>query len=676
MTPVYTGTTPTTGLALKIQQGGHATVQTHQQVDQNTSNPGQTYGPHKSFVWNGNVYMPMGNQPGGGANGWWKYNPILDKMVWSLYSPMQITMIPLFDRIGFAYVSDWGWGMGPEDRRAQTSTSSQTLNDYATFGTDVVGTYVAGNQMVRWSYPFTGVPSFGPARPDGTMSRVCELGGEFYLVWIDDIAGSLKLYKFEAGALNLVGTPSLHASLSQYDPTAAQEQALFKFNNKLFLIVASQFVSIQKYRLFELDVSDGSSVERNSYLPAAWTANSPAAQEQIMEVRDSISPNEQVFLIGYQFSAANWECYEFQEGSFVLVDTGTEALLPGGGAVVFDPTARGAQFKSAVDSTPSSFVRSEIECYDLNANGLVDIDPRYRWVGAESPPYLQCTGKAPNDTVTNLATAPTQSALSDLDDDFGDGTLDEELWERVTTALKLSTINRDYGHGYLGGLVMGTVATEVSGAVRFGRASETVEAYQGVGVRSKSRIDGAFQADFVIADPENLTAPSTSPARFMFVYVRTAVNEGYGVMIWNHNTGPQVYVRGLWLRADNDWVVSADFTAADGDVLRFVRNGSNVWTITHDPAGAANDLTPAGGTNYSDEVEIVMGAAGNSTSTWVEGGTAVGSEPGFSDVAISGAGSPGTYQGGVKHIFDWDHATDLGAGVTGSAELYVDTQRS
>jgi hypothetical protein len=107
-----------------------------------------------------------------------------------------------------------------------------------------------------------------------------------------------------------------------------------------------------------------------------------------------------------------------------------------------------------------------------------------------------------------------------------------------------------------------------------------------------------------------------------------------------------------------------------------VRDGSDVWALTHDPGGADNDITPAGGANYSDQVEIVIGALSSTTSTWVATGTAVGSEPGISDVSVSGAGSPGLYQGGVKHTFDWDHATDLGAGQTGSAELYVDTQRT
>jgi len=262
-----------------------------------------------------------------------------------------------------------------------------------------------------------------------------------------------------------------------------------------------------------------------------------------------------------------------------------------------------------------------------------------------------------------------------LDDDFADGTLDEELWENITTAVNPS-VNRDYGHGYLGGMIVGTIATEINGAVRFGRAGETREGYQGVGVRSKSRIDGAFQIDFTIADPESLDDGNTSPVRPMFVYVRTAVNEGYGALIWHNNTGSQVKVRGIYMSPDNNWVVSADFDAADGDVIRFVRNGSDVWTLTHDPSGANNNITPGGGANYSDQVEIVMGAVSTSTSTWVEPGTAIGSEPGFSNVAISGAGSPGLYQGGVKHTFDWDHAFDLGAGQTGQAELYVDTQRS
>lgn len=161
----------------------------------------------------------------------------------------------------------------------------------------------------------------------------------------------------------------------------------------------------------------------------------------------------------------------------------------------------------------------------------------------------------------------------------------------------------------------------------------------------------------------------------MLVLFRTATNRGFGFCVWNF-TGDVPKVRGIYMLPNNDCVASADFTCADGDVIRIVRDGGNVWTLTHDPSGAANDLTPVGAVAYAEEVEVVIGARTNTATIWVDLGIADADCPGISDIAFSGAGSVGRYQGGVKHTFDWDHITDLGAGIVGTAQLFVDTQRT
>lgn len=666
MTPVLV-TGPAIGSVLKIEQGGHGTIETDQNVVQSYSAYGGAF--DYPFTWNGNVYMYLGSEASY-QYGLWKYNAAKDKFSISSYSTGAFLQIPLFDRIGLVTTSDQGWGMSPEDRRGQIGTaSSLTMCDYAISGTDVALVCPALVRLYTWAYPFTSAPAVGPTLVSTTMKRVVECAGKFYMVNINSGGGTLDLYEYGGGALNLVGTPSAHGSLATYAPVTTSQQALFKFNGKLFLMVTATSAGIQMFRLFEFNITTGVSVEQNAYLPSVWTANGDNSQ-RVMVVRDSITPNEQVFLIHFQLNSGGWECYEFVEGSFTLVDSGVQTLM-GGGAVVYDPNAKAAQIKASADSVPSSYVREEIEVFDLRGNGLVDIDPRYRWNSSESPPYSQCTGKSPNDTVTGLASVPTQTFLSDLDDDFADGIIDTELWENVTLAF--NAVDRDYGHGQLSYTVVGTIAHETAGAMRFGRAGDLYETHQGVGVRSKSRASGVFEMDFTLADPLNLLA-SAAPAGVMIVMVRTGVNTGYGFIVWNNSGTPRV--RGIYLQANANLVASADFACIDGDVVRINRDITNAWTITHDPGGANNDLTPAGGANYLEDVEIVMGCKNSSSVSWVAVATPIGSEPGISNFSATGAGSPGLYQGGVKHTFDWDHITDLGSGVTGSAELFVDTQRT
>lgn len=663
------------GNILAVQQGGHTSQQTHQQVIQTASWLDTMC--RMGFVWNGDVYIPVGGV--GSTYGWARYNQDLAKFENVSFHGLADRFIPILDRIGYYAYGRQAWGYALEDIRMSVGSDNRYASDYAVYGQSVVMLLKSATVFALWSYPFTSPPASAGSVLT-YMARVCELGGKVYTVNPNNSTQALELYDVTNGYPSLVGTPTTYPPLTfnYHVQSAPSRQCLFKYNNKLWFLLPNSSAGYQKMRLFEINPTTGASVEQNSYLPLGWQGNYAGADGSCFEVRDDITPNEQVFIFWHSVTGG-WECYEFQEGSFIAVDSGAEIIFRGAGGVVYDPTAKAAQIKSAADSVPSSYVTTEIETFDKNANGLVDIDPRYRWGFTETPPYPQCTEKSGvgSEGVVNLTTKPAGiTALLDLSDDFDDAVIDDELWERVNLSLE-SGFDRDYGHGYANYVANYTLA-EISGALRFGRIGDTATTFLGVGVRSKWKASGAFTVDFTLANPENLTAGASFPTHAMIVLVRTAPNEGYGFLVWRYSSAPAYRVRGAFMSKDSNFVFSTDVTTVvDGAVLRIARDAVNTWSVIFDPngvLGAPVDITPVG-SSYAAPVEIVMGAL-SSTGFWVAPATPVGSEPGIKDVAVSGAGSVGRYQGGVKHIFAWDHISDLGAGINGAAELYVDTQRT
>ena len=430
-----------------------------------------------------------------------------------------------------------------------------------------------------------------------------------------------------------------------------------------------------------MTIATGASIERSSWLPSEWGVTvTTLTTDRLFEVVNTIPSTEQVFLVRCPHNTGNWQCYEFQEASFIAVVSGSQTLSPFAG-VIYDPSCKAAQFKSAVDSTPSNYVDTEVEVFNLEGNAVSDIDPRYRFNNSEPPPYNQCTEKSGvgSEGKTNLSSKPAGiTLLSDLSDVFAPGPVDADRWQEYSQAVRSWASGRDWGAGD-SGQVQAHRVQQIGGAIRFGQDGETTAQYNGKGVKSKWSIDGAFQIDFTLQDPENINdgggAAFGSNTMGIVGFVRLSPNEGVGFLVWRSSTGPQVYVRGIYMQLDGTFGYSADVAAADGDVIRIVRDGSNVWTLTHDPSGTPTDITPGGGSNYAEAVYMVLAALpGALTFNWVEPGTLDGSEPGFSGVTVSGAGSLGLYYGGVKHDFAWDHVADLGADKSGQVEMFVDTQ--
>lgn len=661
---------------LKVTQGGHTPVAMRQQVQLNINN--LTGFARQMFVWNGNVYFPTGCVTANN-NGWACFNPELGEFETHGYKLITAKMFPLFDRIGYMTPNEQGWGYSPEDKQGHSGDVNTYANDWAAIGDDIYMLNIAFARIDTWAYPFTSAPSGGPGLT-AAVRRLAELGGEIYAVFVNSGGGTLDLYKLVAGTLVLQGTPTSHSNLTYYDNTITCSQVLFKFNNKLFYAVNSNTAAQPKMRLFEMNLATGGSTERSGWLPNEWGVDPTVyTNDRLFEVIDNIG-TEKVFLVRCRNAAANWECYEFQEGAFISVDSGSEIIAPFAG-VIWDPSCKAAQIKTAVDTVPSSSVEMGIDCFDLQGQGTADIDPRYRFNNAEPPPHPVCTGKAPYNVKTGLATVPSGiSALADLSDDFSAGSVDEDLWQLYSMSFQAWNIPYDWGSDYQDQIV-GHRVRQIGGALRFGKAGDSASAFNGMGVKSKWSMNGAFQVDFTLKDPENIGDPNATfnqTVKSIVGLIRLSPNEGFGFIVWRSSTGPQVKIRGMYMQIDAQITFSADFNAADGDVVRIERSGGNVWVVTKDPDGVGSGtqiITPGGGSNYSEAVYIVMGGhPGSTNNTWVETGTPDGDEPGFSDIDISGAGSLGLYYGGKRQRFDWDHITDLTPPKTGRAELLIDSE--
>lgn len=665
---------------IKVTQGSKTTVSMRQQV-QHAHSWGEKHA-NQMMVFNGNIYFPFG-QFTSSARGWAKYNPVLGTFETLNGNNIAGHFIAIGDRVVWTFLGHQGWGYLPEGIQARSASDAGLYaNDYVIVGEDIIMLNFQGSKRVYyWAYPFTSAPSAGATFTTPTFHRMCELGGSVYAVWVNSGGGTLDLYKIVGGTFVAVGTPSSHSDLTSFDGVDPGFYSLFKFNDKLFFITHTNVITKQKMRLFEIDISAGTSVERNSYLPTEWgNISSPSITTTgvVFEVRDEIGANEQVFIVRTERTVAGWECYEFVEGPFSVVLTGQGGRLYPLGGVIYDPSVKAALIKSAVDTVPSDHIEMDVEVFDLEGQGAVDIDPRYRFNNAEPPPYSVCTGKAPNDGKTGFASVPTGiTALTDLSDDFSAGSINDDLWQTYVQSIVSWATARDMGSGESSKYETHRVQ-QISGVLRFGKDGETVSASNGMGIKGRWSMDGAFQVDFTLKDPDNIadiTASFGNTIVGIVGIIRLTPNEGFGFIVWKSTTGPQVKIRGFYMQLDGTFTYSADFNAADGDVVRIVRNGSDVWTLTHDPGGLANDITPGGGSNYSQAVYIIMaGVAGSGSNNWVEPATPDGNEPGFSDIDVSGAGALGLYDGGVKHQFDWDHVTDLTPPKSGTAELFVDSE--
>jgi hypothetical protein len=651
------------GSILKVQQGGSALVNLSQQYQSGI----QMYNYVKSaFTANGRVYFPVGSRQVT-QNGWWSYHQEKDEFFRCMYRPVDQRIIPFFDRVAFIDSSNQGYGNSPYDPVYKTSAVAMDANDHCIAEDRIHILYGSGGGTYNWQYPFNAGWVWHPNVAGGTnIWRLCELDDEVYSLYAVS-GGTLRLYKLSFGSWVQVGGD--HADTFTFFGYNTQF-AFFKFNGKLF-IALHQHSTNQRVKLWEIDKTTGVFTNRDSWLPAVWQLpNTSTNYGRIFEVRDDISNTEQVFLVRCDgIYTSGWEVYEFAEGPFSLVHSDVDVIYPYCG-VIYDPDAKGADYRSAVDTIPSSYVNAQIEVFDIANNGTADIDPRYRLNGAEPPPYTQCTEKSGvgSEGVTSLSTKPAGiTTLAHLSDDFADDIVDPDLWEQVM--LGFANFNQDYGFGY-NPVVPEFTVVETGGAIGFGPPTPpSISTQTGIGVKSKWWVQDAFSMRFTLANLANIR--SYSSRRYcLVVVVRQDVEQLYGFIVWN-NAGT-FNIENFYGAIDTSPVASGVLaTVLEGEVIEIARDGSDVWSITVDPDGTPTDITPVGA-NYSGPVNMTMGGYTTSSSS-MSGATP---DPGFSNLLVAGAGSLGRYEGGQQHLFAWDHISDIGAGVTAKAEMFVDVQRT
>jgi len=671
------------GTLLKVQSGGHVAVNMRNHYLNNPTAINQYV--KMGFVWNGNVFMPVGSYSSG-TRGWAKYNHEVQEFEQALYRSAMLRHIPVYDRLGLWDYSNQGWSTTPEKTSSFGTTGALTFyaHDYVVIGSTVYALDVVSGvpTLYQWAYPFTTPPSLAGVAFTNSR-RICECAGQLYTYNIDVPSTTLRLYVWALGSWTLVGTPTVHATIANYAQVYPTGVAFFKFNGKLFIVLSANASSVTpKMKLFEFNLSTGASIDRTAaWLPAAWQTASTENYAKMFEVRDEIPNVEQVFLFRTGNGTAGWECWEFKEAPFTALpeDSGGEILFAYCG-VIYDPAAKSSQFKSAADTIPSNYIDARIETCDLDGNdvgGTADIDPRYRFQYTEPPPYPQCTEKAGvgSEGVLALSTRPAgYGTLALLSDDFDDSIVNPNLWEEYYPCFdSFPTSVRDLGANTVNSLLT-TVIKEQGGSIHFGEDLKALTTNLGAGLKGRFFMRGEFQVDFTLSNINNLALGSATPTNCLVGCVRTCPSEEFGFWVWKSNVGT-LYVRGYYESLNNVMTFSADFTVANGDIIRLSRSGAGVITITKNPAGTPVDLTPATPPTLTQPMYILMyGYYG--TGFWVISGCALGQEPGFSNLAVSGAGTVGKFVGGVQHKFCWDHITDLGASKTGIAELYTDTQRT
>jgi hypothetical protein len=312
-----------------------------------------------------------------------------------------------------------------------------------------------------------------------------------------------------------------------------------------------------------------------------------------------------------------------------------------------------------------------VRTYDLRNGGSVDIDPRYRTGGSEPPPYTvmtELTGSG-SEGKTGLSSVPTGvTTLADLSDNFDGTDIDEDLWEIVNVAgeqLRHWGLFQDH-------IGFEVITYDVTGSAVIPWADLTARFGDGgQACKSKWFIKDEFQIDITLKNLVNLKNHTTLYYH-LDIMLNVTTNWGFGVEIDKNSVGSTARIRGMYMAPNTDKVYSGYATGlvSDGTVIRFTRNSSDVWTITLDPGGTPEDITPTG-TNISEDVLLwlclLCGTSAASPILATPG-------PGFDSVVVSGSGSIGRFDSGVDHTFHWDHVTDLGANVVATPELFVDAE--
>jgi len=282
------------GSLLKIVAGGSAAID----IEEDVAFAALDTCARQAMVHGGHVYIPQG-RGSSSAYGWASYNHGLSKAHLGLGLPTLATYILAFKDLVLK-INTSGRATGPSvfynDTRDATAFSN-SLNDWARLRDLIFMSSPLASVVYILSYPFSG--SFSTLAST-VVHKMCEFENNMYGVQIVP-GGTSYLKLYSGGVFNNIGSGFVLTESASALATATSV-AMFKFNDKLFLLVHHSNAGTWMARCYLLDTVLGTATEWDGsgtpdVIPAGWKASPAATNGKIFEVRDDTGVTEKVFLI-------------------------------------------------------------------------------------------------------------------------------------------------------------------------------------------------------------------------------------------------------------------------------------------------------------------------------------------------------------------------------------------
>jgi len=513
------------------------------------------------------------------------------------------------------------------------------------------------DSILRWTYPFNTAPSIVTST-GMKISVLCPYKNEMYGL---ELAATSYLRKWNGASFDRVGSGQAIVDSADLNATPASA-CLFEHGGNLYVFFSynTSVSSIWRHRCYQIDATTGAFTQMDSLVPASWKTQPTSTYHGIFEVHDDLGSSRQTFLISNEGRYGGWELNEFNPSDTPGYAIGSQRVYRGG--IVWDVDTGNDVVDSLSDQSDVVDVTHRVS--DIKANAAQNVTIRYKRVGNTSftqPPADATEYPSGSEGKTSLSSKPSHTSLSDMDDDFSDESLDDDLWEAVTPFFYNSTEDFGYFSGATGALQM--TLEEAGGRLIFGDGSTDACGISGlgIGVRSRWSVSGDFQADFTLKGLAGLTGNNTKYYRLCLM-AKLQNNVGVGVFIYR-NTGLTAYAYPFYLNQNGVLTAGTDSTnnPADDKVVRIAR-ASGVWsTIINYGDAAQEDISASGLTlpvTYTGPAFVQAWAFAAYSAYWT-----AGDGPGISDFAIGGSGSLNRWDGGYSHLFKHDIGTDIGIGV-------------
>lgn len=511
------------------------------------------------------------------------------------------------------------------------------------------------DSIVRWSYPFSDAPSVVTVT-GMKITVLCPYKNAMYGL---EVGTTSYLRKWNGATFDRVG--SGQAVVDSADLNATPSTAcLFEHGGNLYCFFSYNISasSIWRHRCYQINESTGAFTQMDSLVPSSWQTQPTNNYHGIFEVHDDLGSSRQTFLISCDGAYGGWELHEFNPSGTAGYATGSQNIMRGG--VVWDVDTGNDVVDTLTDQNDIVDINHRVS--DIKANSSQDVTIRYKRVGNTSytqPPADATEYPSGSEGKTGLSSKPSHTSLSDMDDDFADEELNDDLWEVVTPYFYNSTEDLGYFTGGSGALQM--TLREAGGRLIFGDGSTDACAISGlgIGVRSRWSASGDFQADFTLKGMANLVSNASKYYRLCLL-AKLQNNVGVGVFLYKNTN---IYAFPFYLNQNGVLTSGSNGvnTLGDDRVVRIAR-ASGVWSLITNYGDAAQEDISASGltlpTTYTGPAFVQAWALATYTAYWT-----AGDGPGISNFSMGGSGSLNRWDGGKSHLFKHDIGTDIGAGV-------------